>query len=100
MEIKAWFQLGVERRETVITIPDEEYRAAEAAGHLLESWLEFYAHDWIWNRIGWGWSGGGYSIDFGSMEHSDGTGLCAVIDSGIPNTIAMRLDAGSGPDTL
>ena len=94
MQVTAWVQLGVERRETVIEIPDEEYqRGKKVTAGDMECWLEECVRHWMEHQLGWGWSGGGYENDFGWMEGSDGAGLCVVADSAIPNTRAVRLDS-------
>ena len=91
MKVKAWLQMGVERRETVIEIPVDEYRAGQQVTEDMEGWLEEYVREWIEHQFGWGWSGGGYEVDLGFLEGSDGAGLCVVADSAIPNTRAVRL---------
>ncbi len=100
MQVQAWIQLGVERRETVIEIPDEEFEAgkkwvAEQPGRFLECWLEEYVFDWLYVQYGWGWSGAGLENDFGFMEGDEFGGygsLGVTSDSSIPNTKAIRLD--------
>ena len=92
MQVQAWMQMGCERRETVIEIPDEEYQAALKVPCYTEVRLEEYVRQWMECEVGWGWSGGGFENDFGCMEGSEGAGLAAVSDSAIPNTRAMRLD--------
>ena len=91
MKIRAWMQMGVERRETVIEIPDEEVRSARPPGGWLEAWLEEYVLDWMQSQLGWGWSGGGWDNDFACMEGSEGTGFVAVAESAIPNTRIIRM---------
>ena len=100
MKIRAWIQMGVERRETVIEIPDEEFEAgkkcdAEQRVPALGFWLEAYVVDWLHAQYGWGWSGAGFEEDLGFMEGSDTGGneqLVVTSDSSIPNTKAIRLD--------
>ena len=96
-KIRAWMQLGVERRETVIEIPDEEYAAGRRLGPDLEVWIEELVLEWIRNTYGWGWSGEGYVNDFGFLEHDRPTsGVCTVADSAEPNTVAIRLGVTMG----
>ena len=90
MKIKAFVQMGVERRETVILVPDEEVRAGEKHcqenGQSMEGWLEHYVLEWAETQRGWGWSGGGFDIDFAHLEGADSVGSVAVSKSAMPNT--------------
>ena len=98
MEIKAFVQMGVERRETVIEIPDEEVEAGRrycaSNEQSMEGWLEHYVHEWAETQTGWGWSGGGFDIDFGHLEGADSVGSVAVSKSGVPNTKRIRVGPG------
>ena len=94
MEIKAFIQMGTERRETIIAIPDEEFQGGVSwvegsPKRSLECWLEEYVTEWLQHQYGWGWSGAGFDNDFTFMEGSDGAGLAVVAESGIPNTIKV-----------
>ncbi len=101
VEIRAWIQLGSERRETVIEIPQDEFDggkrwASEEPNRSLDAWLENYVLDWLHAQYGWGWSGAGYENDFGFMQGSDmggHGGLAVTQESSIPNTRAWRLSA-------
>ncbi|MFC1530671.1 hypothetical protein ACFL5T_00195 [Gemmatimonadota bacterium] len=103
MKIIAWINMGVERRETVIEIPDAQYEAQkerirEDPNCSLEAWLEEYVFDWLYAQFGWGWSGGEYENNFGFMENAlnGGSGsLVTTAISSIPNTRAYRLDLNS-----
>lgn len=102
MEINAWIQMGSERRETTIVIPEEEFEsvkeAAEEGGLCLESRLEEYVKDWLFAQYGWGWSGAGFEVGCGFMENfeSGGAGCFAVTSrSSIPNTKAIRFGISS-----
>lgn len=97
MKLTAWIQMGVERRETTIEIPEDELEAgakwiAEDPRRSLEIWLEGYVLDWMNSTYGWGWSGEGIRNDFGFMEASDPGGLVVTSDISVPNTRASRLD--------
>ncbi len=92
MKIKAWMQIGVERRETVIEIPDEEYRRGQRVAPCMEAWLEEIVFQWLECQYGWGWSGAGQQNDYGALEGSEAlAGLCVVANSAA-NTRAIRLD--------
>ena len=78
--IRAWIQMGVERRETTIEVSYAE------PGTMLDNHIEELVHDWIIHQYGWGWEGDGDEVDNGIMEGAEGTGFGAVFDSGIPNT--------------
>ena len=99
MRIQAWVQMGVERRETIIEIPIDEYEggknSAAEAGRSLEEWIEAYVRDWVFAQYGWGWSGAGFDNDFGCCEGSQSGGYEAYAvtsESSIPNTRAIKLD--------
>ncbi len=99
MQVQAWIQMGCERRDTVIEIPDDEFevgknRVAELPGRCLEVWLEEYVRDWLFAQYGWGWSGAGYENDYGGLEGCEFGGwgaLSVTSDSSIPNTKVRRL---------
>ena len=78
--VRAWIQMGVERRETTIEVPYEELRT------MGEYHIEALVHDWIIRQYGWGWEGDGDEVDNGIMEGNHSADYGAVTDSGIPNT--------------
>lgn len=89
MKVKAWIQMGVERRETVIEIPEEELGNRQTQD--LEQGLEDYVLDWLRTQYGWGWSGAGFDIDFAFMEGMKDGSLVVTGNSSVPNTVAVRL---------
>lgn len=91
MKVKAWLQIGIERRESVIDIPDDELRKAACSEGSLEAAIEDYVQDWMQHQYGWGWSGGGIENDFGHMEGSDAVGYVVTRESSIPRTRAIRM---------
>lgn len=91
MKVKAWLQIGIERRETIIDIPDDELRKVARQDGSLESAIEGYVIDWMQHQYGWGWSGGGIENDFGHMEGSDAVGYVVTRESSIPHTRAIRM---------
>ena len=96
VRIKAWIQMGTERRETVIEIPREEFeggvRHVEKEPYkCLEGGLEAYVLDWVNAQYGWGWSGCGIENDFGFMEGCDPGSLAVTSDSSVPNTVLRRV---------
>ena len=97
MEIKAWMQLGVERRETVIEISDEEMEgferwAGEDPGRCFETWVWNYVQDWLFVQFGFGWQGGSYQEDLSRNEGNPDGVLSVTSESSIPNTVRIRLD--------
>lgn len=90
--IKAWIQMGTERRETVIEVPHEEFDSVvEKANGDLEISMEGYVQDWIPTQYGWGWSGCGIENDFSFMEGSNSSSFAVTRTSSIPNTVHRRV---------
>ena len=75
MEVKAWMQMGCERREVSFEVPDAEVRRLGAAG--LERYIEDRALEWIYFRFAWGWSCELIGDDLGYMEDGESSGLVA-----------------------
>ena len=94
MKIKAWVQMGVERRETVIEIPEEQVQAGReycaAHGESMECWYEELVLKWAETQRGWGWSGDGWHVDFTHLEGKGGEGTVVVEESAIPSTRVIR----------
>ena len=65
MKIKAWVQMGCERREVAWEMSEAEI---EMAGNDLEGFIEKQVLDWIECRFGWGWSCDLITNDFGFGE--------------------------------
>lgn len=92
MKVNAWMQMGVERRETVIEIPDEEIRQVLHKVEGLETALDRYVLEWLMCQYGWGWSGAGMVNDFTAMEGDDElSGWVVIRDSAMPNTKHFRM---------
>ena len=104
MIINAWIQMGSERRETTIEIPDDEFKSgirsvSDDSRGSLEQWLEEYLLDWLAVQCGCGWSGAGYENDFSFIrgQTNDGFGALRVTaDSSTPNTRSSRVCPGCG----
>ena len=96
--LKAWIQMGVERRETTFQIPDREL--VQGRGLLEEEpaleWgdlLERYAADWCRANYSWGWSSDlTPSSRYVYPEGREAQRFLSVVRSAIPNTRAFRLD--------
>ena len=73
MEVKAWIQMGCERREVTFEVSEAEMREVGADG--LEMYIEEAVLDWIECRYGWGWSCALMRNDFGHMEDGESPGL-------------------------
>ncbi len=98
MRVQAWLQIGVERRETLIEIPEAEFEegkrwvAEDPGRRYMEDWLERYVRDWLQTQYGWGWSGAGLYNDFSVEEGGEAFPAYVVTgESSIPNTRAIRL---------
>ena len=66
MEVKAWIQMGCERREVTFEVSEAEMREVGADG--LEMYIEETVVDWIACRYGWGWSCALTQADFACAE--------------------------------
>ena len=66
MEVKAWIQMGCERREVTFEVSDAEMR--EIGRDELEMYIENSVLDWISCRYGWGWSCDLIQNDFSFLE--------------------------------
>ena len=65
MEIKAWIQMGCERREVTFDVSDGEGMDG------LEAYIEEAVMDWMQCRYGWGWSCELITNDFSFMEDAE-----------------------------
>jgi hypothetical protein len=97
MKIKAWIRMGVERRETLIEISDEEMESleewvGERPQNSLEGALWRYVQDWLSAQFGYGWEGGGEGEDLSRNEGMPDGVLSVTSESSIPNTVSIRLD--------
>ncbi len=99
MELKAWIQMGVERRETIIELTDEDLEIGkksvdEDPNRTMDDLFNNYVLDWAFAQFSFGWSGGGFNeecfnegLDMGCYAAFWRTQV-----SSIPNTRAIRLD--------
>lgn len=85
MKVKAWIQMGGERRVTVFELPEDQVRK-DSNGIPLELHIEALVREWLETQFGWGWSGGGWENDFTFMEGSDGVGSVIIAEEAVPNT--------------
>ena len=69
MEVKAWIQMGCERREVTFDVSDEEIE--EVGMDKLATYIEEAVMDWKYCRYGWGWSCSRFEIDYGINEDSN-----------------------------
>ena len=76
MEVRAWIQMGCERREVTFAVSEEEIQRVGADD--LEAYIEEAVLEWIQCRFGWGWSGDEIENDFGFMEDAEGWNLVVV----------------------
>ena len=97
MEVKAWIQMGCERREVAFDVSQAEIR--EVGLDRLETYIEEAVLEWMECRFGWGWSCSLIKNDFGIMEDSEGAGLCVVKEVLNPRTerLLVTRDFGIGP---
>ncbi len=93
MEIKAWIQMGCERREVQFAVSEAEVEAVGEEG--LEAYIEDAVLDWINCRFGWGWVGAGFENDFSFTEDCAGPSLVVTKERLNPATRRMRVQAPS-----
>ena len=84
MEVKAWIQMGCERREVTFDVSDAEIQEVGAEG--LEMYIEEAVLDWIQCRFGWGWSCDLISNDFAFLEDGESAGLVVTNEVLNPRT--------------
>ena len=84
MKVKAWIQMGCERREVTFDVTDEEI---ERASDHMEGFIEDQVLDWIQCRFGWGWSCELIENDFGHMEDGESPGFVATNEVLNPRTV-------------
>lgn len=96
MEIKAFVQMGTERRETIIEITKEHWEnfkeaCAERGDDLEEEIYQSYIWDWLRFQYGYGWKGAGYERDYSFIQQMANPGhLVVTKESSLPNTVRMR----------
>ena len=87
MEIKAWIQMGCERRDVTFDVSEAEIeRVGEGR---LEMCIEEQVLDWIQCRYGWGWTCELIKNDFSFMEDNESPSL--VLTDEVLNTRTERL---------
>ncbi len=93
MEIKAWIQMGCERREVSFDVSEAEI---VEVGDDLESFIEEQVLDWMQCRFGWGWSCELIENDFGHMEDGESPGLVVTDEVLNPRTVRQLVHPRAG----
>lgn len=91
-----WVQLGAERRETVVEIPEDEYKARSTSQLVQENGIvgsiDEIVVDWLYGQFGRGWStSDGDGANDGFMVAVDHGFLAITVEQSIPNTRCTRL---------
>ena len=84
MEIKAWIQMGCERREVTFDVSEAEIEMIGEGG--LEMYIEEQVLDWIQCRYGWGWSCDFMTNDFSFLEDMNSPSLVVTEEILNPRT--------------
>jgi len=92
--------MGVERRETLIEISDEEMEGLERwvsknPRNSLDEVLWDYVQDWLFLQFSFGWEGGGCDGGYEDRPRNEGSpdgSLVVTNKSSVPNTLRIRLD--------
>jgi hypothetical protein len=66
MIVKAWIEMGAERREVDLEIPAEEIHQHLRAGESVDVAVMRHAFEWMMRRSAWGWSGNATSGEMAS----------------------------------
>ena len=103
LRIRAFIQLGYERRDTEFVIPAKEVTdglvACVESGTSFYSWIRGYVLDWIQTMATWGWSGGGLEDVWEAYGFS--MNCYPVVDeSAVPNTRAQWSMEPPTPDSV
>ena len=93
MEVKAWIQMGCERREVTFDVSEAEIKTV---GDDLEGFIEDQVLDWMQCRFGWGWSCDLIENDFGHMEDGESPGLVATNEVLNPRTERVLVQPRAG----
>jgi len=78
MEVKAWIQMGCERREVTFDVSEAEFERVGEGG--LEMYIEEAVLDWIQCRYGWGWTCGVIENDYGLLEDDNSPSLGVTME--------------------
>ena len=84
MEIKAWIQMGCERREVTFDVSEAEIERVGEDG--LEMYIEDQVLDWMRCRYGWGWTCQLIKNDFSFMEDNESPSLVVTNEVLNPRT--------------
>ncbi len=93
MNVRAWIQMGCERREVTFDVTEAEI---ERVGDDLEGFIEDQVFDWIQCRFGWGWSCELIENDFGHTEDGESPGLVATNELLNPRTERLLVHPRAG----
>ena len=89
MEIKAWIQMGCERREVTFDVSEAEIEMIGEGG--LEMYIEEQVLDWMSCRYGCGWSCDFVTEDLSYMEDSESLRLVVTEEVLNPRTKRLRV---------
>ena len=84
MKVKAWIQMGCERREVTFDVSEAEIE--RVGEHRLEMYIEEAVRDWIECRYGWGWSCDLMTADLSFMEDNESPSLVVTDEVLNPRT--------------
>ena len=94
MKIKAWIQMGCERREVTFDVSEAEIERVGEDG--LEMYIEEAVLDWISSRYGWGWSCDFMTNDFSFMEDNESPSLVMTNEVLNPRTERVLVQPRAG----
>jgi hypothetical protein len=95
VKVKAWMQMGCERREVTFEVTAAEMAKVGEDG--LEMDIEETVLDWIHSRYGWGWSCDRMTKDFSSHEDLNSPSLCVTEEILNPRTKRLLVTPRNGP---
>ena len=96
LTVKAWIQMGCERREVRFEVSTKEIEEVGLGG--LEAYIEDVVEDWTRCRFGWGWSCEGFQNDFSFLE--DGESASLVDTNEVLNPRTRRVFVPSRTDRM
>ncbi len=94
MEIKAWIQMGCERREVTYDVSEAEIERVGEDG--LEMYIEEQVLDWMRCRYGWGWPCNLMANDFSFMEDTESPSLEVTNEVLNPRTERLLVQPRAG----